>query len=313
MSLRCLCCAPLLLRSRPSESRRPPFLEIVLTPFDSGALAPRSDDLSDFVVPIFATHEPGEHQRWSTWPATQPSERGPAPRPSWLVTDAAAMDTELGIVKTGKEADVFLLERAVPDGASCLLAAKRYRGSETSDFHRSSQYEEGRTLKKTRDQRAVAKKTAYGRAVASAHWAVAEFEALSTAWELGLPVPYPVQISGTEILLEFIGDGRHAAPRLAQTKLRGEDLRDAFDQVVQLLIGFARGGFAHGDLSAYNLLVHNGTVFVIDLPQIIDLAVNPTGADFLYRDVANVCAFFSRRQLDVDVESVFAEVIAHMW
>src|SRR5512145_2107339 len=62
----------------------------------------------------FADVEPGEDQRWSTWPATQPSERGPEPRPDWVVTSAAALDTELGIVKTGKEADLWLIERAVP-------------------------------------------------------------------------------------------------------------------------------------------------------------------------------------------------------
>ena len=66
-------------------------------------------------VPTFADVEPGEHQRWTTWPAITPSERGPLPWPEWVVTSAGALDTELGILKTGKEADVFLLERAVPD------------------------------------------------------------------------------------------------------------------------------------------------------------------------------------------------------
>ena len=92
---------------------------------------------TSFAVPTFAGLEPGEGQRWSTWPATTPTERGPEPRPDWLLTSAGAFDTEMGIVKSGKEADVFLLERAVPNdpAASCILAAKRYRGAEVSDFH----------------------------------------------------------------------------------------------------------------------------------------------------------------------------------
>lgn len=266
-------------------------------------------------APIGAFHqlEPGADQRWSTWSAVTPSERGPEPRPPWLVTSAAAFDTELGVVKTGKEADVFLIERAIPGEPGCLLAAKRYRGRETSDFHRSSQYEEGRLLRRSRDQRAVAKKSAYGRSVAAGHWAASEFAALSAAHEAGIPVPYPVQVSGTEVLLEFIGDGRTAAPRLAQTRLRGDALRDPRDQVIAILTGFARAGLAHGDLSAYNLLVHDGRVVVIDLPQIVDLAVNPAGADFLYRDVVNVCTWFARRGCDVDAEAVFAEVLAQLW
>jgi RIO kinase 1 len=57
-----------------------------------------------------------------------PTERGPRPHPKWLVTDLAAVDTELGILKTGKEADVYLIRRHVPGTSrSCLLAAKRYR------------------------------------------------------------------------------------------------------------------------------------------------------------------------------------------
>lgn len=242
-----------------------------------------------------------------------PSERGPEPRPDWVVTDAAALDTELGIVKTGKEADVYLIERGVPGGSTSLLAAKRYRGTETSDFHRSGQYEEGRRMRRSRDQRAVAKKSAYGRSVAAGHWAGAEFGALCTAWEIGVPVPYPLQISGTEILLEFIGRGQVAAPRLAQTRMRGDELRDAFAQVVDIMRQFAGAGFAHGDLSAYNLLFDEGRMVVIDLPQIVDLAANPTAADFLHRDVMNVCTWFQRRGYDVDSEAIFGEVVAYLW
>ena len=69
-----------------------------------------------------------EGDRWSTWDEPPASERGPRPYPRWLVTDLAAADTELGVLKTGKEADVFLVRRGVPGtDRSCLLAAKRYR------------------------------------------------------------------------------------------------------------------------------------------------------------------------------------------
>ena len=168
--------------------------------------------------------EPGPDQRWSTWPSTAPSERGPQPYPDWLVTAAAAFDTELGIVKTGKEADVFLLERAIPGTGGCFLAAKRYRDSQHSDFHREGRYEEGRRMRRSRDARAAARKSTYGRIISAGHWATSEFDALCRAWDAGIPVPYPVQLSGTELLMEFIGTGRAASPRLAQTRLRGSEL-----------------------------------------------------------------------------------------
>jgi len=270
----------------------------------------------DFVVPTFAFAdvEPGVGQRWSTWPATTPSERGPKPWPDWIVTSAAALDTELGILKTGKEADVFLVERAVPDGSqSCLLAAKRYRSPDHTDFTRSEAYREGRRERRSRDQRAVERGTAYGRSVAAVAWSSAEFAALSRAWELGIPVPYPVQVSGTELLLEFVGEGGVAAPRLAQTDARGAELAELFAQVERIVLGFARAGWAHGDLSPYNLLVHGGRVVVIDLPQLVDVIANPNGMELLERDCRNVCTWFARRGLTSDADELFGRAVAELY
>jgi RIO kinase 1 len=274
-----------------------------------------SSDFPSFDVPSFAQLEPGEDQRWSTWTAITPSERGPKPHPAWVVTSAGAFDTELGIVKTGKEADLFLIERAVPGDPlqSSILAAKRYRGSEQSDFHRSSSYTEGRRMRNTRDSRAVAKGSAYGRTVTASRWAYAEFEALCRLYELGVPVPYPVQVNNTEILMEFIGDGVVAAPRLAQYRGSGPELRDFFDQVIAIMVAFASAGLAHGDLSPYNLLVHESRVVVIDLPQIVEVVSNPSGMDFLHRDCVNVCDWFNRRGVECDAEELFGDLVATMF
>lgn len=260
----------------------------------------------------FADVEPGDGQRWSTWPAITPTERGPQPWPEWVVTSAGALDTELGILKTGKEADVFLIERAVPDDPTqrTLLAAKRYRSEEHRSFHRSTVYTEGRRMQNSRDARALAKKSAFGREVAAAEWSFAEFNALCRMWELGAPVPYPVQVNGTEVLMEFIGTDATAAPRLAQERSDRQVLVDYFTQIVDIMRIFAAAGFAHGDLSPYNLLVHEGRVRVIDLPQIVDIIANPQGLDLLHRDCVNVCDWFARRRVQCDAEELFAELMA---
>jgi RIO kinase 1 len=240
-----------------------------------------------------------EGDRWSTWDQSTAGQRGPRPHPDWLVTALAAVDTELGVLKTGKEADVFLLRRAVPGtGESCLLAAKRYRSAEHRLFHRDAGYLEGRRVKESRTNRAMTNRTAFGRQMVAGQWADAEFGALYRLYEVGVPVPYPVQILGTEVLLEFIGepDGT-AAPRLAETRTRGAELVPLWDQVVEMLVTLARLGLAHGDLSAYNLLVHRGQVYVIDLPQVVDVVANPRGAHFLERDARNVAKWFTGHDL----------------
>ena len=255
--------------------------------------------------------DPGEGQRWSTWSSVVKGARGPHPRPSWVVTSQAAIDTELGVLKTGKEADVFLLERAVPDNPdqTSLLAAKRYRDREHRNFHRDAGYLEGRSVRRSRDQRAMQGRTRYGLQVLAGQWAMAEFSALCQLWSLGVPVPYPVQVDGTEILMEFIGSGRTAAPRLAECRAGRAELAGYFGQLADAMRALAANGQAHGDLSAYNVLVDDDRVVLIDLPQVVDVVSNPNGMQYLQRDCRNVCAWFSSHGYPCDPEELFGELV----
>jgi RIO kinase 1 len=241
-----------------------------------------------------------EGDRWSTWDQAIPTQRGPLPHPDWLVTDLAAVDTELGVLKTGKEADVFLVRRGIPQGGrSCLLAAKRYRDAEHRMFHRDSGYLEGRRTRDSRVNRAAASRSAFGRQAIAGQWAMAEFGALSRLYAAGVSVPYPVQVLETELLLEFVGsDDGVAAPRLAETKPDPASLAALWDQLVLALVTLARDGLAHGDLSAYNLLVDDGRLVMIDLPQVVDVIANPQGAGYLTRDAENIGRWFTARGLD---------------
>lgn len=251
-------------------------------------------------------------QRWSTWDDIGVLA-GPRPWPDWLITADAAVDTELGILKTGKEADVFLLERGTAEQTS-LLAAKRYRGHDHRLFHRDSTYQEGRRMRSSRDQRAAAKGTRWGRAVEAQQWAIAEFEHLGRMWTAGLPVPYPVQLDGTELLLELVtlADGT-AAPRLAQTRPDRDRLASYWEQLTRAMGVMAGMGLAHGDLSAYNLLAAEDRLMIIDVPQAVDIVANPQGLHFLDRDCRNVCAWFRSRGWDHDPDQLLAELVAQAW
>ena len=255
-----------------------------------------------------------DDQRWSTWGSCQPLSRGPQPWPEWIITDDAAVDTELGILKTGKEADVFLLERSAPlDDRAVVLAAKRYRDSAHRTFHRNTDYTDGRKLPKKggREARAMAKSTTFGKSVAAGMWAWAEWESLVRFHSAGLPVPYPVQIDGTEILMELVvGDDGSPAPRLAATRPDRKLLESLWFQLSDAIGGLASLGCVHGDLSAYNLLVSGERLVLIDLPQTVDLFANPHGMEMLQRDCTNVATWFRARGLEVDGEQFFGEVIA---
>jgi RIO kinase 1 len=252
-------------------------------------------------------------QRWSTWLSVEPLSRGPEPRPDWVVTSQGAIDTELGILKTGKEADVFLLERADPadPGRGVVMAAKRYRGTDHRNFHRAASYTEGRSTKRSRDERALKRKSTWGKVVAAGEWAVSEWDALKRFWEIGLPVPYPVQIDGTEILMEWITVDGESAPRLAQTRPEPDLLASYFDQLREAMATMVQHGVVHGDLSAYNILAAGERLVIIDLPQIVDLAGNAAGMDFLLRDCTNVCTWFRGKGLEVDEHALFGELVAH--
>jgi RIO kinase 1 len=257
---------------------------------------------------------PDVGDRWSTWDG---SVHGPEPRPEWVRTEDGAVDTELGLFKTGKEADVYLVRRALPDTDKIsMLAAKRYRDGEHRLFHRDAGYLEGRRVRRSRENRAMAGRTAFGKEMIAGQWAVAEFGALSRLWLIGqesglVRVPYPVQLDGTEVLLEFIGDWEtgEAAPRLAQVRAEADELRDLWAQMTDALSVMARAQVAHGDLSPYNTLVHEGRLVLIDLPQIVDVIANPQGADFIARDVSNVASWFAARGVEVAREELLERLL----
>jgi len=257
---------------------------------------------------------PPEGDTWSSWDGAQ---HGPTPRPDWVITDLGAVDEDLGIIKSGKEADVHVVRRWVPGGhaadsassaaSSSYMAAKRFRDSDHRMFHRDAGYLEGRRVRRSRETRAMARRTEFGKQLISSQWAFAEFNALAELWSAGLPVPYPVQISGTEVLMEFIGDGAQAARRLAQTRPEPALLGDLFEQLRVTMSELARRGWAHGDLSPYNVLLHHDRLVIIDWPQIVDIIGNPRGPEFLQRDCHNMCAWFISRGLAIDEQALFGD------
>lgn len=246
--------------------------------------------------------------------------------PDWLIVDDF-VDTEVGTLKTGKEAEIRLVERTSLDGdRRHLLAEKRHRPktvthkgeleglgfAKAATFRNDVGYREGRAIRNSRDRRAVAKMSAHGREVVRAGWVGQEHDVLAALHEAGVPVPYPVSTDReSRVLMQYLGDDTGAAPRLAQARLGAAELPDAWDQMVDVLRAIVAAGWAHADLSAYNLLWWEGRLWVIDVPQAVDLFASTNGYDLLHRDVTNVCAWFASKGVRAadDPDRVFGEIL----
>ena len=153
---------------------------------------------------------------------------------AWLIAEPEAYDEyDLGPLKTGKEAEVFLVERVTPDGRACLLAHKRYRPravthkgelqelgfQRVANFVNDRAYRDGRTLGNSRDPRAAAKKSRHGKLVLRDDWPDNEFAMLERLADAGVNVPFPVARTADGVLMQYVGDRTMAAPRLVHAGL----------------------------------------------------------------------------------------------
>jgi RIO kinase 1 len=244
--------------------------------------------------------------------------------PEWLITDEVDyVERDLGNLKSGKEAEVFVIERTHED-RSCLLAHKRYRPRtvtnkgelEALGFQRGNSfmndlaYRDGRKFAKSRDQRAAERMTKYGKKLLTGRWTGHELDMMQHAWDAGVNVPYPIGERGDGLLMQFLGDAERAAPRLAEARVSASEIRAAGAQLVDNLRLLVGAGFVHADLSAFNLLWWDDRLWFIDFPQAVDVTTNPHAFDFLHRDLTNVGHWFARHGETIEVEELFAELVA---
>ncbi len=243
----------------------------------------------------------------------------------WLIADPEPYEEyDLGPLKTGKEAEVFLVERLAADGRSCLLAHKRYRPrlvthkgelqdlgfQRASSFVNDSAYRSERSIANSRDQRAAAKKTRHGRAVLNHEWPANEFDMLERMARAGVTVPLPVSRTTDGLLMQYIGDRTMAAPRLVQAGLSRAGLQQAATMLVDNLHRMVGAGVVHADLSVFNLLWWEDVLFVIDVPQAVDIGTNAQAFEFLHRDLENVGTWFRSKGVALDAEDVFRDLVA---
>lgn len=205
-----------------------------------------------------------------------------------LITDVVR------VIKTGKEATVHLCAANASTTGERLAALKLFHPLDRRDFRDESLYRDGEWIKERRIRVALEKKTRFGRNLQGALWVDREWETLRTLWDAGAPVPRPIARTDDAILMTYIGDDEDAAPQLRSYRPDRDDAEDLFRQVVRAIELMLYRDVIHGDLSAYNVLVWEGRITVIDFPQAVDPKKNRHAEALLLRDVERICEHFAR-------------------
>ena len=185
-----------------------------------------------------------------------------------------------------------------------LVAMKVFHPLDRRDFRDEGLYRDGEFIKERRIRTALEKKTTFGRQVQGAIWVDREWSSLKTLAESGAPVPRPIQRTGDAILMTYIGDESTAAPQLRSCKPDRLEAEDLFEQVTRAVKLMLFHNVVHGDLSAYNILVWQGLITVIDLPQAVDPRKNRHAQAFLERDVKRICDHFAKFGVSADAKAL---------
>ena len=223
----------------------------------------------------------------------------------WLVPGERHED--LGILMAGKESDVHLVARHGA-GRTVLVAEKRFRRRERRGFQDDWTYTGVWGEGPRREQRAMRKKTRFGKEAIHARWIAHEWDALVRLHAAGATVPPPVEALEDGFRMAFIGEVGRAAPRLAEVALDVATARRVWHELLDEVARFLAVDRVHGDLSAYNVLWWRERAVVIDLSQTVDVVTHPAAPELLARDMRSLGRYFARRGVDVDVEGSLAAV-----
>jgi len=200
------------------------------------------------------------------------------------------VDEVLRQLMSGKEATVYIVRCG--DDIRC---AKVYKDAKRRSFRKSVSYQEGRKTKNSRQARAMAKGSRYGREMQEEAWQSAEVDALYRLAAAGVRVPQPHICHEGVLLMDLVTDADgHPAPRLNDIELSPELALEFHARLLNEVVRMLCAGIIHGDLSEYNILVGSDGPVIIDLPQAVDAAGNTSAGPMLERDVANLASYFSR-------------------
>jgi RIO kinase 1 len=206
------------------------------------------------------------------------------------LADDGIIDEVIRPLMSGKEAQIYLV---VSQGRECV--AKVYKEAQNRSFKHRADYTEGRKVRNSRDQRAMAKRSKYGRAQDEASWRSTEVDTIYRLQSAGVRVPAPYHFLDGVLVMELVTDGAGSpAPRLGDVAFEPHEATAIYQSLIQEVVRMLCAGVIHGDLSEFNVLLGSGGPVVIDFPQAIDPSKNQNARTLLLRDVENLHRFHSR-------------------
>lgn len=206
------------------------------------------------------------------------------------LVDHGILDEVLRPLMSGKEAQVYLV---VSNGEERV--AKVYKESQNRTFKNRAEYTEGRRVRSSRDQRAMEKRSRYGRAQDEAAWRSAEVDMIYRLAAAGVRVPKPYHFIDGVLIMELVKDDEgNPAPRLGDLVFSPEQAVAVFQQLISETARMLCAGVVHGDLSDFNVLMAADGPVIIDFPQAVNASGNQNARRILVRDVANLQRFLAR-------------------
>ncbi len=204
--------------------------------------------------------------------------------------DYGVLDEVVRPLMSGKEAHVYLV---VSGGRYAV--AKIYKDAENRSFKHRAEYTEGRKVRNTRDQRAIANRSKHGRSKDEAAWRSTEVDMIHRLHAAGVRVPVPYHFIEGVLLMELVTDADgNPASRLGDLQFDAVSARAMYDRLIRAAVQMLCAGVVHGDLSEFNVLIAGDGPVIIDFPQSIDSAHNTNARKLLIRDVDNLHRFLAR-------------------
>ncbi|KAL1745122.1 RIO1-domain-containing protein [Schizophyllum fasciatum] len=188
-----------------------------------------------------------------------------------------------GCVSTGKEANVY--HALTPEGAH--LALKIYKTSilvfKDRDKYVSGEYRFRRGYSRHNPRKMVRV------------WAEKEMRNLKRLVAAGIRCPEPLEVRENVLVMAFVGDAEGwASPRLKDAALPAAECAALYVELLTVVrTMYHTCKLVHADLSEYNILFHDGHLWIIDVSQSVEHD-HPHAFDFLRNDLKNVEDFFGR-------------------